>query len=136
MQAPRARAHLTKLIDIDAINADPKAREAVVEEFVSVYNATMHNPVEICSIAENVIVVKLRMLLSVKHAECAAAEQTLKARMVSMGNVYFIRYTQVVLNHAGDWRAPLCSLAALRFVGARAAAHRWCKGLGEDSSVK
>jgi hypothetical protein len=69
---------------------------------------------------------KGKLLISLKHAEAMnLAEQSVKARLVAIGNVIFDGNLKVRSSlPAHDIWAPVCSVTGVRVVQVRATAHR------------
>jgi hypothetical protein len=119
----RQAAFVMKDLDPAAALGDKVATAEMLNEYRRLDSA-MDETVELESIPDKAIVVKVRMLLGIKHWEDETKHKH-KARMVVMGNVLFDKHMSVLKGgDMSDLWAPVASLTGVRVVEARAAAHR------------
>jgi hypothetical protein len=119
-------AYITKLLDTKTSVKDPKVQLEVKKEYTKMATRAFKRIVELKSIPEGAYVVKGKLLVSLNNSEAGKVEdQTIKARLVAMGNVIFDKNLKVRSSlPVHDLWAPVCSMTGVRIVQARASAHR------------
>ena len=89
-------AYITKLLDTKTSIKDPKVQLEVKKENAKMATRAFKRIVELKSIPEGAYVDKGKLLVSMKNSEASKVEdQTIKARLVAMGNVIFDKNLKV-----------------------------------------
>ena len=84
-------------------------------------------PQELRSLPSNSLVVKVKLLIPVKHWELDEASWVLKARFVALGNLIYDIYLRVLRRNElqkGNFWPPVVSKTGSRIIDARAVAHK------------
>ena len=119
-------AYITKLMDTKESLKEVRVQEETRKEYNRMAQRAFKGLVELQSIPDNAYVVKAKLLISIKNSEAAnPADQSVKARLVAMGNVIFDKNLKVRSSlPVHDLWAPVCSMTGVRVVQARVTAHR------------
>ena len=90
-------AHVTKPLDTKAQLKTERGIQAARKEFKRMMseNHVWDLPQDLTSVADNAIIVKGKLLISLKHDKLPAALQLIKARFVGMGNSLFNKSMRV-----------------------------------------
>ena len=120
----RQAAHVTKLLDTKSSLKTETGIQAATMEFkrMLIDNNVWDPPQELESVPEAAIIVKGKLLISMKHSELPTELQICKARFVAMGNILFNKRMRVLRRHTQSLWAPVASLMGARFVHSRALA--------------
>lgn len=82
-------------------------------------------PVERPSVENDAVVVRTKLLISIKHMEEQRSKWVWKARFVALGNPLYDKWMRPrPYLRAGEYWVPVASLGGARFVQLRACAHR------------